>query len=119
MKMIKTSDDARASIKLGIDKLSNLVKLTLGPKGRNVIISKPYGKPTITNDGVTIAKQVQLQDQFENLGARICQQVAEKTNDQAGDGTTTATILAQAIVEQGNKFIMKGVNSIFLKRSLS
>lgn len=118
MKMIKTSDDARSSIKIGIDKLSNLVKLTLGPKGRNVIISKPYGKPTITNDGVTIAKQVQLQDEFENLGARICQQVAEKTNDQAGDGTTTATILAQAIVEQGNKFIMKGVNSIFLQRSL-
>lgn len=118
MKMIKTSDDARASIKIGIDKLADLVKLTLGPKGRNVIISKPYGKPTITNDGVTIAKQVQLEDQFENLGARICQQVAQKTNDQAGDGTTTATILAQAIVQQGNKFIMKGVNSIFLQRSL-
>lgn len=118
MKMIKTSDDARISMKAGIDKLANLVKLTLGPKGRNVIISKPYGRPTITNDGVTIAKQVQLQDEFENLGARICQQVAEKTNEQAGDGTTTATILAQAIVEQGSKFIMKGVNSVFLQRSL-
>lgn len=118
MKMIKQSDQARMSMKAGIDKLADLVKLTLGPKGRNVIIAKNYGKPTITNDGVTIAKQVQLQDQFQDLGARICRQVAEKTNDQAGDGTTTATVLAQGIVEQGNKFIMNGVNSVFLQRAL-
>ena len=118
MKMIKQSNQARVAIKAGIDKLADMVKLTLGPKGRNVIIAKNYGRPTITNDGVTIAKQVQLQDEFEDLGARICRQVAQKTNDQAGDGTTTATILAQAIVEQGNKFIMNGVNSVFLERAL-
>lgn len=118
MKMIKTSDEARNSIKTGIDKLADLVKVTIGPKGRNVIISKNYGKPVITNDGVTIAKQVQLQDQFEDLGARICRQVAERTNEQAGDGTTTATILAQAIIQQGNNHLQKGVNSIFLQRSL-
>lgn len=118
MKLIKSSDDARASIKGGIDKLADLVKLTLGPKGRNVIIAKNYGRPTITNDGVTIAKQVQLQDEFENLGAKICQQVAEKTNDQAGDGTTTATVLAQAIINEGSKVIMKGINSVFLQRAL-
>lgn len=116
--MIKTSDEARNSIKTGIDKLADLVKVTIGPKGRNVIISKNYGKPVITNDGVTIAKQVQLQDQFEDLGARICRQVAERTNEQAGDGTTTATILAQAIIQQGNNHLQKGVNSIFLQRSL-
>ena len=118
MKSIKTSDDARGSIKAGIDKLADLVKSTLGPKGRNVIISKNYGNPIITNDGVTIAKQVQLQDQFEDLGARICRQVAQKTNDQAGDGTTTATLLAQAIVNEGNDYILKGVNSVFLQRAL-
>lgn len=118
MKMILQSNQARSAIKAGIDKLANLVKLTIGPKGRNVIIAKNYGTPTITNDGVTIAKQVQLEDEFQDLGARICRQVAQKTNDQAGDGTTTATILAQGIVEQGNKFIMTGVNSIFLERAL-
>lgn len=118
MKMIRTSDEARNSIKIGIDKLADLVKVTIGPKGRNVIISKNYGKPVITNDGVTIAKQVQLQDEFEDLGARICRQVAQKTNEQAGDGTTTATILAQAIIQQGNNHIQKGVNAIFLQRSL-
>ncbi len=118
MKMIRTSEQARNSIKIGIDKLADLVKVTIGPKGRNVIISKNYGKPVITNDGVTIAKQVQLQDEFEDLGARICRQVAQKTNEQAGDGTTTATILAQAIIQQGNNHIQKGVNAIFLQRSL-
>lgn len=118
MKMIRTSEQARNSIKTGIDKLADLVKVTIGPKGRNVIISKNYGKPVITNDGVTIAKQVQLQDEFEDLGARICRQVAQKTNEQAGDGTTTATILAQAIIQQGNNHIQKGVNAIFLQRSL-
>lgn len=118
MKSIRMSSDARQSIKSGIDKLADLVKCTIGPKGRNIIISKNYGKPIITNDGVTIAKQVQLEDQFEDLGARICRQVAQKTNQQAGDGTTTATILAQAIVNQGNKHILNGVNSIFLQRAL-
>ncbi len=118
MKSIKTSNQARQSIKIGIDKLADLVKTTIGPKGRNIIISKNYGKPIITNDGVTIAKQVQLEDQFEDLGARICRQVAQKTNQQAGDGTTTATILAQAIVNEGNKHILNGVNSVFLQRAL-
>ena len=118
MKSIRTSEEARQSIKAGIDKLCFLVEKTLGPKGRNIIISKNYGKPIITNDGVTIAKQVQLEDQFEDLGARICRQVAQKTNQQAGDGTTTATILAQAIINQGNKHILNGVNSIFLQRAL-
>lgn len=118
MKLIKTSEEARNSIKIGIDKLADLVKVTIGPKGRNVIISKNYGKPIITNDGVVIAKQVQLEDEFEDLGARICKQVAQKTNEQAGDGTTTATILAQAIIEQGNSYIQRGINAIFLQRSL-
>lgn len=118
MKMIKTSEEARNSIKVGIDKLADLVKVTIGPKGRNIIISKNYGKPVITNDGVTIAKQVQLQDEFQDLGARICRQVAQKTNEEAGDGTTTATILAQAIIQQGSNHIQKGVNAIFLQRSL-
>ncbi len=118
MKSIKMSQQARESIKKGIDKLSDLVKSTLGPKGRNVIISKNYGNPVITNDGVTIAKQVQLQDQFQDLGVRICRQAAEKTNQQAGDGTTTSTLLAQAIVSEGNKHILNGVNSVFLQRSL-
>lgn len=118
MKSIKTAQDARKSIKIGIDKLNDLVKATIGPKGRNVIISKNYGKPVITNDGVTIAKQVQLEDQFEDLGARICRQVAQKTNEQAGDGTTTATILAQAIIQEGNQHILRGTNAISLQRAL-
>lgn len=118
MKIIKTSQEARTSIKTGIDKLVDLVKVTIGPKGRNIILSKNYGKPVITNDGVTIAKQVELQDQFQDLGCRICRQVAQKTNQEAGDGTTTALILAQALINQGNKYIKKGINSIFLQRSL-
>ena len=118
MKLIKTSQDARNSIKNGIDQLAEIVKKTLGPKGRNVIISKNYANPVITNDGVTIAKEVQLDDEFENLGAQICRQVAEKTNDEAGDGTTTATILAQAIVNEGYNYIQKGVNAVFLQRAL-
>lgn len=118
MKLIKTSQDARSSIKNGIDQLAEIVKKTLGPKGRNVIISKNYANPVITNDGVTIAKEVQLDDEFENLGAQICRQVAEKTNDEAGDGTTTATILAQAIVNEGYSYIQKGVNAVFLQRAL-
>lgn len=118
MKQIRQSEQARQSIKNGIDKLADLVKVTLGPKGRNVIISRNFGKPVITNDGVTIAKQVELQDEFENLGAQICRQVAEKTNDQAGDGTTTATILAQAIVKEGSLYIKDGINAILLQREL-
>lgn len=118
MKQIRQSEQARQSIKNGIDKLADLVKVTLGPKGRNVIISRNFGKPIITNDGVIIAKQVELQDEFENLGAQICRQVAEKTNDQAGDGTTTATILAQAIVKEGSLYIKDGINAILLQREL-
>lgn len=97
-KMILSSDDAREKIMAGVDKLANIVKVTLGPKGRNVILDKGFGSPTITNDGVTIAKEIQLEDKFENVGASLIQEVAERTNDVAGDGTTTATVLAQAIL---------------------
>jgi chaperonin GroEL len=99
-KMILSSSEAREKIMAGVDKLANIVKVTLGPKGRNVILDKGYGAPTITNDGVTIAKEIQLEDKYENVGASLIQEVAEKTNDVAGDGTTTATVLAQAILNQ-------------------
>lgn len=111
-------EDARTSLKAGVDKLAKIVGETLGPKGRNIIIQKSYGSPIITNDGVTIAKQIQLQDEFENVGATLCRQVAEKTHDNVGDGTTTATVLTQAIVDQGYKYIMSGINAIWLKRAL-
>src|SRR4029079_3920376 len=99
-KMILSSGEAREKIMIGVDKLANVVKVTLGPKGRNVILDKGYGSPTITNDGVTIAKEITLEDKYENVGASLMQEVAEKTNDVAGDGTTTATVLAQAILNQ-------------------
>src|SRR3990172_7169792 len=100
-KQILYSEDARRSLKKGVDALAEAVKITLGPKGRNVVLDKKFGPPTITNDGVTIAKEIELQDPFENMGAQLVKEVATKTNDVAGDGTTTATVLAQAIVQEG------------------
>jgi len=117
-KQIKFSEDARASLRRGIDVLANAVKVTLGPKGRNVVLDKGFGSPTITNDGVTIAKEIELEDKFENLGAQLIKEVAEKTNDAAGDGTTTATVLAQAIITEGLKNIAAGANPMALRRGI-
>lgn len=117
-KEIKFSEDARAGLRRGIDKLANTVKVTLGPKGRNVVLDKGFGSPTITNDGVTIAKEIDLKDKFENLGAQLIKEVAEKTNDVAGDGTTTATVLAQAMIAEGLKNIAAGANPMALKRGI-
>lgn len=117
-KQIKFSEDARASLRKGIDVLADAVKVTLGPKGRNVVLDKGFGSPTITNDGVTIAKEIELEDKFENLGAQLIKEVAEKTNDAAGDGTTTATVLAQAIISEGLKNIAAGANPMSLRRGI-
>src|ERR1700685_1583967 len=97
-KILRFDENARRGLEAGVDKLANAVKVTLGPKGRNVVLDKKYGAPTITNDGVTIAKEVELDDPFENMGAQLAKEVATKTNDVAGDGTTTATVLAQALI---------------------
>ena len=110
--------EARTSLQRGVDKLADAVKVTLGPKGRNVVLDRKFGSPTITNDGVTIAKEIELEDVFENMGAQLCKEVAEKTHDNAGDGTTTATLLAQAIIEEGIKHVTAGVNPMYLKRGL-
>ena len=107
-KMIVYGEDARKNLQSGIDQLANTVKVTLGPKGRNVVLGKKYGAPLITNDGVTIAKDVELEDAFENMGAQLVREVATKTNDVAGDGTTTATLLAQSIVREGLKNVSAG-----------
>lgn len=117
-KQIMFGHEARNSIKAGVDKLADAVKITLGPRGRNVVLDKKFGSPTITNDGVTIAKEIELEDVFENMGAQLCKEVAEKTHDIAGDGTTTATLLTQAIIEEGFKHITAGVNPMFLKRGI-
>ena len=117
-KQIKYQEEARKKLKIGADKLSNTVKVTIGPKGRNVVLDKGFGAPTITNDGVTIAKEVELEDKIENLGAEIVKEVAEKTNDTAGDGTTTAVILAQAIISEGLKNVAAGANPLALKRGI-
>jgi chaperonin GroEL len=117
-KDIKFDIEARDGIKRGVDALANAVKVTLGPKGRNVIISKPYGGPTITKDGVTVAKEIELKDPLENMGAQMVKEVASKTNDLAGDGTTTATVLAQAIVKEGLKNVAAGANPMDLKRGI-
>src|ERR671933_987385 len=100
-KILKFDEDARRALEAGVDKLADAVAVTLGPKGRNVVLDKKWGAPTITNDGVTIAKEVELEDHYENLGAQLAKEVATKTNDVAGDGTTTATVLAQALVHEG------------------
>jgi len=117
-KQIQYDEIARKKLKLGVDKLANAVKVTLGPRGRNVVLDKGYGSPVITNDGVSIAKERELEDKMENLGAEIVKEVAEKTNDVAGDGTTTATLLAQAIITEGLKNVAAGANPLSLKRGL-
>lgn len=117
-KQIKFGNEARSKIKAGVDKLADAVKITLGPKGRNVVLDKSYGTPTITNDGVIIAKEIDLEDKFENIGAQLVKEVASKTNDVAGDGTTTATLLAQAIIREGMKFVSMGVNPIGLRHGI-
>lgn len=111
-------EDARKKLETGVNTLADAVKITLGPKGRNVVLEKSYGSPTITNDGVTIAREIELEDAFENLGAQLAKEVATKTNDIAGDGTTTATVLAQAIVREGLKNVAAGANPIFVKRGI-
>jgi len=117
-KQIIFNEKARAALKKGVDQLANAVKVTLGPKGRNVVIDKSYGSPTITKDGVTVAKEVELEDKVENLGAEIVKEVASKTNDDAGDGTTTATILAQAMISEGLKLVSSGVNPITIRTGM-
>ncbi len=117
-KQIKFDEQARRQLKKGVDKLANAVKVTLGPKGRNVVLDKGFGSPEITNDGVTIAKEIELENKFENIGAEIVKEVASKTNDTAGDGTTTATLLTQAIVTQGLKNVTAGANPLALKRGI-
>jgi len=117
-KQIKFNIDARDRLKAGVDKLANSVKVTLGPRGRNVILDKKFGAPTITNDGVTIAKEIELEDEWENMGAQMVKEVATKTQDVAGDGTTTATILAQSIIQEGLKNVTAGANPMFIKRGI-
>src|SRR5829696_3149206 len=107
-KQLKFDEQARRGLEAGVNKLADAVKVTLGPKGRNVVLEKKWGAPTITNDGVTIAREVELEDAFENMGAQLVKEVATKTNDVAGDGTTTATVLAQAIVREGLRNVASG-----------
>lgn len=117
-KDIKFGEDARKSLEIGVNKLADTVKITLGPKGRNVVLDKKFGSPLITNDGVTIAKEIELEDAFENMGAQLVKEVATKTNDVAGDGTTTATLLAQAIIREGLKNVAAGANPMIVKRGI-
>jgi chaperonin GroEL len=118
-KLIKYNEDAREQLMRGVDKLANTVKITLGPRGRNVILDKKFGAPVVTNDGVTIAKEIELGDEFENMGAQMVKEVASKTNDVAGDGTTTATVLAQSIVREGMRNLAAGANPMFMKRGIN
>src|SRR5438874_11022328 len=117
-KDVKFSTDARDRMLRGVDTLANAVRVTLGPKGRNVVLDKSFGAPRITKDGVTVAKEIELEDKFENMGAQMVREVAQKTNDQAGDGTTTATVLAQAIVREGAKAVAAGMNPMDVKRGI-
>ena len=117
-KQIKQGEDARKALCAGIDTLANTVKITLGPKGRNVVLDKKFGAPLITNDGVTIAKEIELDDPFENMGAQLVKEVATKTNDVAGDGTTTATLLAQALIQEGMKNVTSGANPMVVKNGI-
>ena len=117
-KEIKYDSKARESMRVGVDTLANAVKVTLGPKGRNVILDKSYGSPTITKDGVTVAKEIELEDKFENMGAQMVKEVASKTSDVAGDGTTTATLLAKAIYREGSKLVAAGSNPMAIKRGI-
>src|SRR6186713_1027786 len=117
-KTVKFGSSAREQMLRGVDILANAVKVTLGPKGRNVVIDKSYGAPRTTKDGVTVAKEIELEDKFENMGAQMVREVASKTNDIAGDGTTTATVLAQSIVREGMKSVAAGMNPMDLKRGI-
>src|SRR5499425_967884 len=117
-KEVRFSTDARERMLRGVDILANAVRVTLGPKGRNVVIDKSFGAPRITKDGVTVAKEIELADKFENMGAQMVREVASKTNDVAGDGTTTATVLAQSIVREGVKSVAAGMNPMDLKRGI-
>src|SRR5213083_2416369 len=118
-KDVRFSGEARERMLRGVDILANAVRVTLGPKGRNVVIDKSYGAPRITKDGVTVAKEIELKDKFENMGAQMLRSVASKTHDHAGDGTTTATVLAQAIVREGMKSVAAGMNPMDLKRGIN
>ena len=118
-KQLIYGEDARKALQRGIDQLADTVKVTIGPKGRNVVLDKKYGGPLITNDGVTIAKEIELDDAFENMGAQLVKEVATKTNDIAGDGTTTATVLAQAFVREGLKNVAAGANPMVMRRGIS
>ena len=118
-KEILFGEDARKALERGVNKLADTVKVTLGPKGRNVVLDKKFGIPLITNDGVTIAKEIELEDIFENMGAQIVKEVATKTNDVAGDGTTTATLLAQAMIREGLKNVAAGANPMILKKGIA
>src|SRR5689334_8188229 len=117
-KILKFDEEARRALEAGVNKLADAVKVTLGPRGRNVVLDKKFGAPTITNDGVSIAREVELSDPFENMGAQLVKEVATKTNDIAGDGTTTATVLAQALVHQGMRNVAAGANPLSLKRGI-
>src|SRR6516165_9155474 len=117
-KQIAFDQEAREAMKRGIGKLSRAVKITLGPKGRNVIIQKSFGSPTVTKDGVTVAKEIELPDHYENMGARMVREVASKTSDVAGDGTTTATVLAEAIFNEGLRAVVSGANPMLMKRGM-
>ena len=117
-KEVRFSDDARARMLRGVNILANAVKATLGPKGRNAVLEKSFGAPTVTKDGVSVAKEIELKDKFENMGAQMVKEVASNTSDEAGDGTTTATVLAQAIVREGMKAVAAGANPMDLKRGI-
>jgi len=117
-KDVKFGIDSRSKLVAGVDVLANAVRTTLGPKGRNVVIQKPFGAPHITKDGVTVAKEIILKDQLENMGAQMVKEVASRTADDAGDGTTTATVLAQSIVKEGMKYVTAGMNPMDLKRGI-
>ena len=117
-KDIKFSENARRSLLKGVNKLADTVKTTIGPKGRNVVLEQSYGNPDITNDGVTIAKSIELKDHYENMGAKLVAEAAQKTNDIAGDGTTTATVLTQAITNEGMKNVTAGANPVGIRRGI-
>ncbi len=117
-KEVRFSDDARSRMFKGVNILANAVKVTLGPKGRNAVLDKSFGAPTVTKDGVSVAKEIELKDKFENMGAQMVKEVASNTSDEAGDGTTTATVLAQAIIREGLKSVAAGANPMDLKRGI-
>ena len=117
-KQIQYGEEARRSLEAGVNQLANTVKITLGPKGRNVVLDKKFGSPLIPNDGVTIAKEIELADPFENMGAQLVKEVATKTNDIAGDGTTTATLLAQALIREGLKNVAAGANPMIVRKGI-